>query len=77
VDGPRDVNIVNRFLTGILRKNIRVVAGLIFNEMSEIGPTLSSLRLQLFKTSDTVKTDEEISEENNVSPELSFWICHD
>jgi hypothetical protein len=77
VDGPRDVNIVNRFLTGILRKNIRVVAGFIFNEMSEIGPTLSSLRLQLFKTSDTVKTDREISEKNSVLPGLSFWIYHD
>jgi hypothetical protein len=45
--------------------------------MSDTGPKLSSLRLQLFKTSDIVKTDEEISEENSVLPELSFWIYHD
>ena len=43
------LTLLTDILTGILRKNIRVVAGFIFNEMSEIGPKLSSLRLQLFK----------------------------
>jgi hypothetical protein len=48
-----------------------------FMGTSEIGPGFSSLRLQLFKTSDIVETDEEISEERSVLPGLSFWIYHD
>ena len=47
-------------------------------ETSEIGPGFSLLRLQLFKTSDTVRTDEEISLGKAVfRKEYVFWIYHD
>jgi hypothetical protein len=55
------LTLLTGILTGILRKNIRVAAGFIFLRGRLKGPGFFSLRLQVFKTSDTVETGEEIS----------------